>query len=303
MGYSVISFTSKNRVSGCWLNSWPLKQGHGNEDVRRVTYALSQWLRNQYGGPDSLNEIGAHPPLFVIGASSGGAFATIISRALPITAQVIQISPGSEGALFTPSESNQASISSGRYSSAPLASANTLYHVPATYYLYMGRDHFSPQMHSYVSRLRSSADQLGPRISDRQGIMETELRPLPLTSTFLSSRIDNFSLEASDYFFKRCHEETFVDRYGYLKDNPRTSGMLNYLIDSINRKASNQLELGYNEEDDRIKRIAKQWNDNRAGIEEELNVLYCQHEATSDHIEEIIAWLDGHRFRSLHGGD
>lgn len=313
-GYSVLAFSSLDRSSGCWDNQWPIRSSIQNADAQRVIAALSAWLLREYTAAGQ-----RYPALFTMGASSGGTFTSIISRTLPIIAQVIQISTGHDAALLTVSTKpilslpSAQQISADTFTASVLTATDTLYPVPPTMFLHMSKDmHWASlsAINSMKNRMKEKGKKLGLRMSRTDSISNIHLTPPALTKSFLAERIDAFypalsssaasaaasvsvsasssaSSASSDSFFRACHLDGFIDRYGYLNDNPRNSGMLTYLQEKYLQATteSEHSEPG----------LGSLIKAHYAEIEEELNVLWGEHELTSAQIEEVTWWMEKQR--------
>ena len=275
MGYSAIAFTSTDRESGCWDSAWPGGNAAvSNVDVEMVVAGLKAFLEREYGSA------GPYPALFTMGASSGGVFTSIVSRALPVMAQVVIIAPGSEAALLMVSQrSTSAALSSAPASIVPgaLSSLSTLYPVPPTLFLYMTRDvHWAStaRFTSLMSRMRAKGRELGFRLSREESIVSVPLDPVPLSPSFLHDRIDGVSAEDSARFFDAALKEDFVSKAGALQQDPRESGAARYLVERMG---------------------GAEWKARHAVVEEELNVLWGQHEMTSDKMDDVVRWMERQR--------
>ena len=275
-GYSAISFTSVDRDSGCWDNRWSAD----NVDVQRVIAALQVFIAAHYTD-------GNHPPLFIMGASSGGTFASILSRTIPTTAQCIIVSPGSDKALLTPS-THSAAQPYTEWSSAVLGSSDRLYSVPPTAWLYMVKDvHWasSQKIASLRDSILEKGKSLGHRIAtSSQGTLLLPVKQHPLTKSYMAERLDGWSTQLAALFYKLAHREGFVDRYDYLIDSPRHSGMTQYMVELLEGEGG--------EEVGGVVRGAV------AGVGEELAVLWGEHEMTSEHMDEVVLWMERQRTRA-----
>ena len=272
-GYSVAAFLSADRHTGCWDSKWPLTRGGSNVDVGRVIAGLQALVEAEYGQQQR------YPTLFTLGASSGGTFTTIVSRALPVMAQVPMISPGSEPALLTPSTrpltaaSTQPAVSS--FSASALSSADRLYPVPPTLFVYMPRDEdwaSAARIQSVRERMLAAGKRLGFRIGRDESVQQLALEPLAITPTFLSSRVDGISEEQSRSFHSLCQSERFIDSSGLLLDRPRHSGMVDFLMEKLS------------------------WPEQlHSAVREEMNLAYGQHELTSERMDEVVQWMERQR--------
>ncbi len=144
-GYSVLAFSSVDRQSRCWSAAWPLDEVEkvtSNPDVDSVLGALAVWLKRE--GKQQL-------PIFAQGASSGGTFVTVISRAMYLRGIVVMISPGHPLAIEQPPTwdparhaqrvSDSASAGMPELNPASLSSPETLFNFPSSIsFLYMTGD-------------------------------------------------------------------------------------------------------------------------------------------------------------------
>ena len=278
-GYSAVAFTSVDRDSGCWDNHWSTN----NVDVQRVIAALQSFITAHY--PD-----GIHPPLFIMGASSGGTFASILARTVPTTAQCIIVSPGSDKALLTPT-THSAAQPYTEWSSAVLSGTDRLYSVPPTAWLYMVKDtHWASE--GKIAALRDSIQEKGKSLGHRiaksaQGTLLLPVKQHPLTKSYMAERVDGWTAEMAALFYKLAHREGFVDRYDYLIDSPRHSGMAQYMVDMMAREVQGGEE---------VRAVVRS---GLASVGEELAVLWGEHEMTSEHMDEIVLWMERQRTRAV----
>ena len=281
-GYSAVAFTSVDRDSGCWDNRWKAD----NADMPRVIAALQAFIAEQYSD-------GNHPPLFIIGVSSGGTFSSLLARAIPVTAQCIIVSPGSDKALLKPA-THSAAQPYTEWSSAILASdAERLYSVPPTAWLYMVKD-TQWASEAKISHTRDSMQAKGKALGHRvatsaQGTLLLPLKQHPLTKSHMAERIDGWTERQAARFYALAHREGFVDRYDYLTDNPRSSGAAQYLVEAMEREAAAE---GAEGEGGVVMR------EQVASVHEELAVLWGAHEMTSERMDEVVLWMERQRTRA-----
>ena len=287
MGYTTLAFTSADRSSGCWDTAWPLTAGGGgtargggggagNVDVDMVVAVLQAFIDATYPPHTT-------PTLFTLGASSGGVFASIVSRALPVMAQVIIIAPGSEPALLTVSERPPTPLLTTSPTFPPtlspdaLISLSTLHPVPPTLFLYMPGDlHWaSTQRLTFLaSRMREKGRALGFRLTREEAVV---LMPTPaqvLTRGWLGERVDGVGRGESGEWYEEAVRDGFVDGKGRLLQDPRESGMARYLVEKMG---------------------GEEWRGRFRAVEEEMNVLWGVHEMTSDRMDEVVRWMERHR--------
>ena len=275
-GYSAISFTSANRDSGCWDTRWSAD----NVDVQRVIAALQSFITAHY-------DDGSHPPLFIMGASSGGTFTSILSRTLPTTAQCIIVSPGSDRALLSPAPQPTLHPYTN-WSGAVLGSSEGLYTVPPTAWLYMVKDTqwaSEGKISGLRDSIREKGKSLGLRIAKHtQSTLLLPVKQHPLTKTYMAERLDGWMGQPAlaALFYKLAHREGFVDRYDYLIDRPRNSGMAKYMLEVMEREV----------EGDEMKAVVRS---EEAAVGEELAVLWGEHEMTSEHMDEVVLWMERQR--------
>ena len=275
-GYSVIAFTSADRDSGCWDSTWPLsaRTAATNADVEAVVAGLKAFLEDQYRAE------GRYPALFTLGASSGGVFTSIISRALPVMAQVVVIAPGSEPALLTVSQRPLAAAQGtdpAALSLKALASADTLYPVPPTTFLYMTHDtHWAStaRIGALTERMMEKGRELGFRLPRSEGVLLSGTEPLRLTPTLLAERVDGVDEERSRRWYEEAVKDAFVDGQGRLLQDPRESGMARYLVEKMG---------------------GAEWKELFRAVEEEMNLLWGVHEMTSEKMDEVVRWMERQR--------
>ncbi|KAL0486727.1 1 TM domain-containing transmembrane protein [Acrasis kona] len=267
-GLSVIAFTSQDTNSGCWDGS---SIGQSNRDIQRVTPTLQKFCEREYSEYYTQETLSMCPPLFSIGASSGGSFSSILSRALPIVANIVQISTGDYKALLTePKSLKPQRVSS--FDPKILESEENIYPVPPTAFLYMVNDHnwaSESVIGHVVQKIIASANKLGPNLHRQNAVIMFEAAMLPITKMWLKDRVDNVSKETSEQFYHECVTEGFIDGDGLLKEDPRSSTASRVLL----RNAIYEKEIS------------------RGALEEQLNVAYAHHELTSEHIYQITTWM------------
>ena len=184
-GYVAVAVSSEDRAkSRCWRIGLPAITGQRSGDLGRVAEAVGSLLR-RLGGADL--------PLFVLGASSGGAMALALPHALPgITAVCSQI-------MAAPS----------------LLSVPTGYAAyPPTRFEHMVRD-------KRTSRLVERCVATLARQSVMHSVYETE--PQPLTPTFFSDAIPHMDGQQSSALFAALVQAQLVSPQGELHADPRTT--------------------------------------------------------------------------------
>ena len=276
MGYSVIAFTSTDRSSGCWDATWPPSEMPGtlNADVGAVVSGLKAFLEAEYKAD------GSYPALFTMGASSGGVFTSLVSRALPIIAQVVIIAPGHEGGLLTVSQRPvTAGMSSdpSTLSAKALSTVDTLYPVPPTCFLYMRHDvqwASTPRIGSVTARMVEKGRQLGFRLTKSEAILLLDTEPVRLTRELLTERIDGLEREQSVQFYEEAVKDGFISSDGKLLQDPRESGIARYLVEKL---------------------AGSMWKEQYRAVEEEMNLLWGVHEMTSERMDEVVRWMERQR--------
>ena len=219
------------------------------------------------------------PTLFTLGASSGGVFTSIVSRALPVMAQVVIIAPGSEPALLTVSERPPSPLTGARPVLSPkaLSSLSTLYPVPPTLFLYMAGDlqwASTQRLASLTSRMQEKGRALGFRLTKEEALVMKDCGPLTLTPQLLAERVDGVSRADSARLYEEALRDGFINAGGRLLQDPRESGMARYLVEKLG---------------------GEEWKGRYRAVEEELNVVWGVHEMTSERMDEVVRWMERQR--------
>jgi hypothetical protein len=109
------------------------------------------------------------------------------------------------------------------------------------------------------------------------------VKPHPLDALTLHHYIEGFPPSLSRSFFEYCHQHGVLDRSDYFKVDPRRSELLDMFLLS-----ASALEV-------------KLMEPYVPAVREVLNVLYGEHEFTSEYFAEtVLPWLKSHAPKSDH---
>lgn len=96
--YAVFAFTSQNRGNGCWQTNLEADNPSGNFEAELVKTAFCQQLAELALTSricSRSTDVSVLPPVYALGASSGGAFVSLLSLVIPTLSGVcVLISPG-----------------------------------------------------------------------------------------------------------------------------------------------------------------------------------------------------------------
>jgi len=240
---AVAAVTSLDRETGCWSALWPPTS---NLDVARVKRQLETLRMEQAAG------IAANVPLFLLGASSGGNFASVLARALKVRANVIMIAPAVEEAL------------------APMTASAELFPVgvefpsPPTAFVFMPRDNAWATTEAVNKAERTLSEQGVATL-----VVEQHPRPIVATTLQLSTGV---SSSTSEEWHRVVQQGGFLDAEGYLKENPLSSEIIRYISGTrFQTEHAQQVPL----------RVQK----------EILCAHYAHHELSSVGMERVLQWL------------
>ncbi|CAF1233820.1 unnamed protein product [Didymodactylos carnosus] len=185
--------------------NWPLKNQTTNTDVLNVLVAFHTWLKQHYRDDNN-------PNLFLYAVSSGCKFATILSRALPIIAQVLLVGIGSVEAITTPlTRRFSANLSQ---SLAPVFTQSNLFPVPPTLFNYALHDKniVIGQILPQVQLMRQNSFELGGfLLTYNESIHILVIHPSELGALTLQEKLDEwqfkpylsrlfYQISTSDYY-------------------------------------------------------------------------------------------------------
>jgi hypothetical protein len=323
-GYSVLSFTSLDRQSGCWDATWPVddedeSDGQGdaaqhvdsddllgaldvrqkrivqrttNADIESVFGALAIWLKRE--GREQV-------PLLAMGASGGGSFVTILARAIHLRAGVVIVSPGHPAAVHAPAAPEE----QRRRSSHALTSAHSLFNLPPLLFIFMEEDkHWasSAAIHAAVGHIPSTHPALTATVPSRTGtfplVHSLSVLPAPLDARTLLS-IDGIRLRAphcaslfvelaSSLSSGRTSEAgILLSRHSFQLQDPREGALLQGVITKLQELATVSSIPSSD-----ASHCARVFAHHRTSIEEILTERWFVHEMTSRRVDEQIRWTN-----------
>ncbi|CAI7881777.1 unnamed protein product [Closterium sp. NIES-54] len=253
-------------------------------DIPPVVQVLTTWRQQHH-----LRTL----PLFALGASSGGYFISLLAHSIDLQALAIIISSGVKKAFDSP-------LPSGRQ-------------FPPTLFVHMPKDEQRAEaVERAVEILRSKGSEAG-----QIPCLEKRLGP-----SFLSDRIPNLTLAASERIFQALKQGGVVGEDGRMVRDGRRSGWIAVLqkegvMEELERgsKYSRAGEGtggeggGEGDEEEEGAGGGEESGESGGGeggggegggseamegaIEEELNVAFAFHEMTSEHGHSMMDWLLG----------
>jgi dienelactone hydrolase len=143
---------------------------------------------------------------------------------------------------------------------------------PATAFVYMPRDQV------WASE-KAVSEAVGILQSRRVEAVTFSCLPHPLTPTYLAERIDGVSPEFSSKFFQIAMSLGFLDPHGFLRRDPRRTE----LATSVLAKMEDEPEAVKH----RIHLVDS--------VSQEMNVLFGEHEMTSEHFPTLLSWFRAYR--------
>ena len=191
----------------------------------------------------------AAAPVAAMGASSGGAFVLQLPQLLPLKAVVSQIMAIPPQMLEHPSP------------------------FPPTLFVHMSRDErTSAMVHRCVRKLRGGGSAAAQLL----------VRPLPITPTFFSDRIDGLDAAASKQVVDALASARLVGADGQLSDDPRATDWRSVV------KAAQQAGAAL---PGVRPGVADSLEADASAVSEVLNVAWAMHEITSDPMGEILHFV------------
>lgn len=302
-GFGVLAVSARGK---CWQDMWPMDQ---NEDAQAVRRSVSAFVARE-----RLEAL----PRFGIGVSSGGTFITIIARAMGFAAISVQISPGHWGALeAVPKAPQEAGVGAADddLSTRRVAPGGAPYYgssaitvddnapFPPVAFVYMVRDPWASE--KAIRTSKSMLESKGVRVHVYR------VDPAPLSPRRLSDRIESLTPADSRALYGIIKAEGFIDSKGMLRDDPRRS----YVVERVLQRWMQQSETSGGSSTAGESGTAEAATDPaaagvipraRAGVkstgaaarpqlaaalQEQMNMLYGQHELTSDHFTGIMDWF------------
>ena len=224
-GYFTVAISSHSQDhGGCWA---------ARQDNARFLKVIKK-LKSE----ESLKR----QPVFLLGISSGGGFASQLPGVLDQLAGLCNI-VGFQDISFL--------------------IKNTKY--PPSQWIYMSRDEF---MTGQVKEIAHGLTAAGHKHE------VIEVKPKPLTETFLSSRIENFDKELSRKIFEKLAAAKYLRPDGTIHGDPRLSDWRKFFEPFMSEIAPDTLVR------------------DKSPIAEEMNVAYGFHEAVADHMDQTIKFFD-----------
>lgn len=195
-------------------------------------------------------------PLAGIGASSGGSFVTVLAHGRP------ELAPLAAQAVY---------ISAGVTSAVDPAACSTLPEgrCPATAFVHMPRDEYT------AARVANAHDAL---TWTGTPVMIAECHPQPLLPATLAHKLPHVTSGMSLRVYNALMKAGYLTRTGELKEDPRQSAWMAVARDAASSRPDDIVSLDSMEH----------------GMQELLNVLYAQHEMTSQHFTSVAAFLRLH---------
>ena len=204
-GLAAVAFTSTDRSSGCWDTTWPPRT---NIDAQLVAHSLSQLgvqlamaAQGATRGPDGMItmtsfKLGGKLPVYALGASSGGTFASFMPLVTPLVGTAVYISPGHPKVV----------ADAGAVRKAGLQSAVLLY---------MPRDDRWASA-AAVSALSTALVEAGvPRVRT------VEAHPQAVTAALLEARLPGLTAGGARAIVQQFQDQGVLTRAGDLTDDPR----------------------------------------------------------------------------------
>ncbi|KAJ7960690.1 Secretion-regulating guanine nucleotide exchange factor [Quillaja saponaria] len=179
-------------------------------------------------------------PLVALGASSGGYFVSVLATNMRLNSIVLMIAEG----MFEQMEIEE------KY--------------PPTLFVHMPKDLYRKQK---IERNTEILRNKGIRVS------VIECKEFPLSSNFLTDRIQGLDQTLSAKLFELFQMKGFIDQNGYMRKDGR--GM------QWKRALKERKNLLFD------KRLVPH-------IQEELNLAFSFHEMTSLHSDQILKWFESH---------
>jgi len=146
--------------------------------------------------------LAADAPVYLVGASSGGGFATVLAQRLPAAGALLIVSAGAVSSSKQPP--------TARPTTAVLGLTRR---GCAQAFVYMQRDRAMPE-----ARVRASAAAL-----DAAGVRTAvfEVAPRPVTAAWLADRLPELDSKGADSLMRDLAGAGFVDAAGALVQSPR----------------------------------------------------------------------------------
>jgi hypothetical protein len=253
----------------------------------------------------------SHKPRFVLGASSGGTFATVLARVVQMDGVCVQISPGHHVSLSTRAtrqhdhtanalsrsisgkhvqQAHAQATSADIHSSPVVARAASLVSdifiggaadmasLPDTAFVYMSKD----RSWATAERVSSASDIVRHAHGSRSIALNIDERPL--TSEWLAERVDEVDASLSSMIYTLAVSERYrlVDpQTGMIRANPSHTRQA---WASVIRAAHTAVPTGFDfNADDIITELM-------ARVGEELALLWAEHELVSDSFDQVFEW-------------
>mmetsp|Transcript_39635 Transcript_39635/g.48092 ORF Transcript_39635/g.48092 Transcript_39635/m.48092 type:complete len:387 (-) Transcript_39635:270-1430(-) len=245
-GYTVVAVSSTDRDgSKCWNT----ELSERNYDVAGVVEVVKELKKRKVISHDA--------PLFAFGASSGGAFVSLLPHYLKLEAINIQIMPAIPASLATPLPDNN--------------------FFPPTLFVHMNRDRRTADM------VRTSIHQLKSMdLGGADGRVKVRAAAIPVypravTADFLSSRSPVISHDLAEKIVSAFKYAEIVNADGLLIHDPRQSKWRSTLRSKIPEVHAGKVKIDADTSD----------------LSELLNLAYARHEIVSDFMEQSIDWMEG----------
>ena len=229
--FSILAICSKRRAFDIY-SSIPV-----NEELNWIYTLLQIWINTVY-----YKRFQHYPRLYLHGISLGSAFATLVSRVLPVQAQILSCNVGGIHSLTTPSKYsvemqtrlildptfaswfyfdfcyNATNKTAHEWRLCPFQSKiQNYYPVPPTYYVALRHDRAVPvkKYHAAMKKIQSNLFNLGGTLlSHSRSIILDIIQPTGITATTMQETLDIWSNKshASRIFLEYIEKFSFISR-------------------------------------------------------------------------------------------
>ncbi|CAL8463648.1 g3182 [Coccomyxa elongata] len=194
-------------------------------------------------------------PVYALGASSGASMVLFLALRMPLDGIVPQI-------MSLPPHMLEAKPTD------PAAGKSWTY--PPVYFVHMELDRATAQ--------RVTADINVLKTKQGAWVTEKLIRPRPVTPELFSGRIEGIDVSTAGAIYKALKKAQLLNATDFLKEDPRvTLTKWQPVLKAIPAVAG----IGLVPE--------------TSPIFEELNLAWARHELISDHLDEVLDWLDARR--------
>ncbi|UJR20487.1 hypothetical protein I4U23_023615 [Adineta vaga] len=304
-GYSILALCTNKKD---YTVRMPIQK---NRDVYWIDVTFRMWMKSIY-----LKEFQHYPRLYLFGLSQGSRMGSLLSRVLPIQAQILYIYPGYKPSLLIHSDydreiqnrlvldpifanwfyfdfCSRKSFITNNYCLFHNQSKNYFNPVPPTYFIHATNDRLLKLDHylQLIFDIRKDAFRLGGSLlTHNESIKLSISTPVPISSDYMHKNFNKWFCKpwSSQFFYKHHTKAKYITKNRTL--NTCWCMKINFLYYT---QFPNVTKTWSDIEQHHFHDYVQDWKRFRFDICEEIcGDLYGQHSMTSQHLDRTVDWLN-----------